>query len=67
MADTPVEDPKAPETTPYTEWIVPNQDLLEKVVDARLAKHAANEKADAKTSSRSRSTSSSSDKDAPKS
>lgn len=67
MAETPVEDPKAPETTPYNEWLVPNQDLLERVIDARMAKVAENEKAGTKTSSRSRSTSSSSDKDAPKS
>lgn len=61
MAETPAEAEKAPETTPTSQWIVPNQDLLEQVIDARLAAHAATEKADKKTSSRSRSTSSSSD------
>lgn len=61
MASNPEEAEKAPETTPTAEWIVPNQDLLERVIDARLATHAAAEKADKKTSSRSRSTSSSSD------
>ena len=40
----------APETTPSSEWLVPNQDKLERVIDARLAKHAANEAADKKTS-----------------
>lgn len=61
MAETPEEAEKAPETTPAREWLLPNQDKLEQVIDARLAAHAANEKADKKTSSRSRSTSSSSD------
>lgn len=61
MAETPEEAEKALETTPTGEWLVPNQDLLERVIDARLATHAAAEKADKKTSSRSRSTSSSSD------
>ena len=62
MAETPEEAEKAPETTPTAEWIIPNQDKFEQVIDARLATHAENEKADKKTSSRSRSTSSSSDK-----
>ena len=56
MAETPEEAPKAPETTPYVDWVIPNQDLIEKVIDARLAAHSENEKADKKTSSRSRAT-----------
>lgn len=54
MAETPEEAAKAPETTPVPEWIIPNQDKLERVIDARLAKHAEREKADKKTSSRNR-------------
>jgi hypothetical protein len=58
MAETPEateEAVKAPETTPVSEWVIPNQAKFEQVIDARLAKHADNEKADKKTSSRSRS------------
>jgi ribosomal protein L4 len=44
------------ETTPQADWIVPNQDLIEKVVDARIEKLKAEEKP-----SRSRSRSSHSD------
>jgi hypothetical protein len=55
------ETPKAPETTPVGNWLVPNQDKFEQVVDARLAAHAAGEK-----TVRSTSRSSSSSKDADK-
>jgi hypothetical protein len=67
MAETP-EAPKAPDTTPITDWLVPNQDKLEQVIDARLAAHAENEGTEKKTS-RSRSTSASAghSKDEPKS
>lgn len=49
MADT---KPEAPETTPIKDWIVPNQDKIERVLDARLAAHAEFEKKP-KTSNRS--------------
>lgn len=61
MAETPEtteEAPEAPETTPYVDWIIPNQDKIERVFDERLKAHAAHEKADKKTSSRSRTTAS---------
>jgi hypothetical protein len=61
MAETP-EAPKAPETTPIADWLVPNQALFEQVIDARLAAHAENEKPE-KHSSRSRSTSTAKDAD----
>lgn len=51
MAD-PVEEAKAPETTPINEHIVPNQALIEQVIDRRLAAHSEFEKASKKTSSR---------------
>lgn len=54
------ETPKTPETTPASDWLVPNQDKLEQVIDARLAQHSSNEKTSSRTSSRS--TSSSDDK-----
>jgi len=44
------ETPEAPETTPHTEWVVPNQDKFEQVIDARLAKHAEAEKTKKSTS-----------------
>jgi hypothetical protein len=50
---------KAPETTPKVDWIMPNQNLLEQVIDARLESHKAAEK----PASRSRAASSA-DKDA---
>lgn len=50
------ETSKAPATTDPSDWVVPNQDKIEQVIDARLAKNAAAEK---RASSRS---SSSSDK-----
>jgi hypothetical protein len=53
MAETP-ETPKAPATTAIADWLVPNQDKIEQVIDARLAAHADNEGAEKKTS-RSRS------------
>jgi hypothetical protein len=53
MAETP-EAPKAPATTPIAEWLVPNQDKIEQVIDARLAAHAENEESEKKPS-RSRS------------
>ena len=52
MAETPETESKELETTPYVDWIIPQQDKLERVIDARLAKHAANEKP-AKKASRS--------------
>jgi len=54
------ETPKAPETTPVGDWLVPNQDKFEQVIDARLAAHSKFEKSSTRTSSRS--TSSSDDK-----
>jgi hypothetical protein len=54
MAETS-EAPKVPATTSISDWLIPNQDKFEQVIDARLAKHAENEKAE-KHSSRSRST-----------
>lgn len=33
--------PKAPETTRPVDFLVPNQDLFEKVIDQRLAAHEA--------------------------
>ncbi|AXH44547.1 hypothetical protein SEA_MEDIUMFRY_1 [Arthrobacter phage MediumFry] len=54
------ETPKAPETTPADAWLVPNQNLIEQVIDARLAAHSASEKSSPRTSSRN--TSSSDDK-----
>jgi hypothetical protein len=48
--------PEAVETTPVPEWIIPNQDKLEQVIDARLEKLKIAEKSAA---SRSRSTGSS--------
>lgn len=39
---------KAPAKTPYVDWIIPQQDKLEAVIDARLAAHAENEEADSK-------------------
>jgi len=47
------ETPKAPETTPVGEWLVPNQDKFEQVIDARLAAHSKFEKSSNRTSSRS--------------
>jgi len=35
MAESP-ETPESVATTPKTDWIVPNQDLIERVVDARI-------------------------------
>jgi hypothetical protein len=55
MAETP-EASKVPDTTPITDWLVPNQDKIEQVIDARLAAHAENEKPE-KHSARSRSNS----------
>jgi hypothetical protein len=43
--------PEAPATTPVPEWIIPNQDKLEQVIDARLAKHAESESSDKKSAS----------------
>ncbi|WGH21690.1 hypothetical protein SEA_INKED_1 [Arthrobacter phage Inked] len=54
------ETPKAPETTPVGDWLVPNQDKFEQVIDARLAAHSKFEKSSSRTSSRN--TSSSDDK-----
>jgi hypothetical protein len=47
------ETPEAPEITPVPEWIIPNQDKFERVIDARLEKLKGSEKS---TSSRSRNT-----------
>jgi hypothetical protein len=47
------ETPEAAVTTPVTEWIIPNQDKFEQVIDARLEKLKGAEKS---ASSRSRST-----------
>jgi len=35
MAETP-ENEEAVPTTPKVDWLVPNQDLIERVVDARI-------------------------------
>lgn len=32
------EPKEAPETTPIADWLIPNQDKFERVIDARLAK-----------------------------
>jgi hypothetical protein len=66
MAETS-EAPKAPATTPIVDWLVPNQDKLEQVIDARLAAHADNEGNEKKSSSRSRSSANATAKDADKS
>ena len=55
----PTEAPKAPETTPVPEWIIPNQDKFEQVIDARLEKLKAEE---APKASRSRAASKDADK-----
>jgi len=55
MAETP-EAPKAPATTPVPEWVIPNQDKFEQVIDARLAAHAENEETEKKAARSSRST-----------
>jgi hypothetical protein len=36
--------PEAPETTPPTDWIIPNQAKVEQVIDARWAKLVESEK-----------------------
>lgn len=58
MAETPEtpEATKAPDATPLVDWLVPNQDKFEQVIDARLAAHADKEESEKKTS-RSRSNS----------
>jgi hypothetical protein len=53
MAETEKNEKKL-ETTPYVDWIIPQQDKLEQVIDARLAAHAENEESESKTSSRTR-------------
>lgn len=35
---------ETPDTTPITEWIIPNQDKFEQVIDARLEKLKSEEK-----------------------
>lgn len=45
------ETPSAPETTRPADFIVPNQDLIEQVIDARLAAHAEKESSTKKASS----------------
>ncbi len=55
MAETP-EAPKAPATTPVPEWVIPNQDKFEQVIDARLAAHAENEESEKKPSRSARAT-----------
>lgn len=47
------EKPEAPATTSPVDFIMPNQDLIEKVIDARIAKHAEHEQSEKKTTSRS--------------
>lgn len=49
----PTEEATAPETTPISEYIVPNQALIEQVIDKRLAAHANFESSSKKSSSRS--------------
>jgi hypothetical protein len=49
-SETTVKENKAPATTSPVDFIVPNQDLFEKVIDLRLAAHANAEKPAAKTS-----------------
>jgi len=46
------EQPEAPATTSPVDFIMPNQDLIEKVIDARIAQHAELEKSEKKTTSR---------------
>ena len=52
------ETPKAPELTKPVDFIVPNQDLFERVIDQRLAAHSAHEETASKTTKSSRTTSS---------
>lgn len=40
----PEEASKAPETTPPTDWIIPNQAFFEQVIDQRLEAHKSAEK-----------------------
>lgn len=40
----PTEAPETVETTPITDWIIPNQGLFEQVIDARLEKLKESEK-----------------------
>lgn len=49
-SETTVKENKAPATTLPVDFIVPNQDLFEKVIDQRLAAHASAEKPSSKTS-----------------
>lgn len=64
MAETPENESKTPELTRPVDFIVPNQDLIERVIDARLAAHADHEKDEKKTtSSRTRTSSASKDDD----
>lgn len=60
------ETPEAPETTPASEWLVPNQDKFEQVIDARLAKHAENEASEKKSSASRASRSTPAPKEDPK-
>jgi hypothetical protein len=57
MTET-LEKPAALETTPTGDWIVPNQDKLEQVIDARLKQHSDSEKSERKAPARSASKSS---------
>lgn len=43
------ETPKAPATTAPVDFLVPNQDLFERVIDQRLAAHSAHEETASKT------------------
>jgi len=63
MAETPANESKAPELTKPVDFIVPNQDLYEQVIDRRLAAHSAHEENESKTAtSRSRTSSKDGDK-----
>lgn len=61
MSVTPETEAEVLETTPTVDWLVPNQDLIERVIDARVSKHAEKEdQGKASRSSRSRSSASNS-------
>jgi hypothetical protein len=61
--EAPVEKNETPELTKPVDFIVPNQDLFEQVIDQRLAAHSAHEETSSKsTTTRSRTTAKAGDK-----
>lgn len=60
MAETPEapeNENEAPALTAPSDFLVPNQDLFEQVIDRRLAAHSAHEESSSKTAKSSRTTS----------